>query len=100
MSVHTLDHNKPIDVETSQDLTGASVGIRAIPPNAKRNAGGTWTPVYNYSGTIQSTTKIRHTKTTSTFNVVGVWRVQAKVTFAGSEVEYGDEATLQVYPSF
>jgi len=97
MSVHTGDVNKTIDVETGIDLTGMTVSLRVAPPNAKKNSAGSWSPVFEYAGSVNGT-KIRHTKTGATFNTVGVWHVQAKV-IIGSEIEYGAETTLSVYPS-
>jgi len=99
MSVHSAEVDKSIDVETGVTLTGAAVELRVAPPNATRNTNGTYNPTFTYTGAIQDTTKIRHTKTATTFNIKGIWIVQARVVFSGGEIEYGDEVKLNVNPS-
>ena len=99
MSVHTAEVDKSIDFETGVTLTGAAVELRVAPPKAKQAADGTWDPTFTYTGAIQDTTKIRHTKTATTLNIKGVWIVQARVVFSGGEIEYGEEAKLNVLPS-
>lgn len=75
-----------IQAETGVDLSGASkVAIKATNPS------GTGVELAGSA----SGTKVQHTKTASTLNVVGPWVLQAYAEI-GANKYWGDEANLEV----
>lgn len=76
-------------LDTNIDLSGASkVAIKAYQPD------GT---LVELSGEVTETTKIKHTKTASTLNVRGLWRLHAYAEFATGEKYWGDQFDLRIY---
>lgn len=77
-----------IILDTTVDLTGASlVAIKVTKPDGTT---ATW------SGTVDSTTKVKHTLASGDFSASGKYKMQAYVE-SGSNKWYGETVEIVVY---
>lgn len=87
--VFTTDVGTKIILDTGQDLSAAT----AQSIKAKNPSTGAWETL---TAIVVETTKLQHSKTASTLNVAGNWRLSSYVEFTADKY-HGDPVILTVF---